>query len=368
MCSSVECEHCSVCHEYIIYLELQCVRGLPEYDLGRSEMRTVSPKVSIILPTFNRARFLPKAIESIERQTFQDWELIIVDDGSDDETLDLLPQITQEVAGRVKVISQINQGPGEARNAGIRAARGELIAFFDSDDTWEEAHLSRCVEQFEMTSEVDWVYASFRRIGLPERRVIEADEFHRGGVAAPFLDLKVVAKGDLAIITDNRALECMIVHGLGVSLRASVVKRTVFDKVEFPRFRIGEDQALWVRAISSGIRFGYVRDVHATAYVHDENTSNAASGKSIERSVAVLRELKAALESLQDLPFTRRESNCLIRRIADLNFWGIGYAYARAGAYSDAIEFMWRGIRLRPMSPVFWKTYAVTMMRRSFGA
>lgn len=324
----------------------------------------MSPKVSIILPTFNRAAFLPKAIESIERQSYQDWELIVVDDGSDDETLELLAKITQGVAGRVNVISQANRGPGAARNAGIRVSRGELIAFYDSDDTWENIHLSRCVEKFRLSSDVDWVYASFRRVALPEGRIIEADEFRRGGVDAPFLELKADFIGDLAILSDRRTLECMIVHGLGVSLRTSVVRRAVFDKVNFPEFRIGEDQILWVRAISSGFRFGYIQNIHATAYVHATNTSNAANQSSTERTVFVLKELKAALESLRDLPLTRREMNCLNRRIADLNFWGIGYAYADSGRFADAIDFMREGIQLRPMKISFLKTYIVTVMRK----
>ena len=326
----------------------------------------MSPRVSIILPTFNRAGFLPRAIESIERQTFRDWELIIVDDGSSDETLELLPTITREIAGRVNLIRQTNQGPGAARNAGIRLARGKLVAFFDSDDTWEEFHLIRCIEKFDINPELDWVYASFRRVGMSDGRIIEADEFHRGGVAAPFLELRADVTGDLAVISDSRILECMIVHGLGVSLRTSVVKRRVFEKHEFPSFRIGEDQALWVRVISSGFRFGYIRDIHATAFVHTTNISNAASKNSIEKSSSVLKELRAALESLRDLPLTRREMTCLNCRIADLNFWGIGYPYAIAGAYANALEFMRRGIALRPMHIMYWKTYVVTMMRRIF--
>ena len=322
------------------------------------------PKVSIILPTFNRAKFLPKAVQSIKQQSFQDWELIIIDDGSEDETLDLLPEITQGIDERVRLISQKNQGPGAARNAGIRIARGELIAFFDSDDTWEKYHLSHCVREFEVNPEVDWLYASFRRIGLSEGDIIESDEFHRGGVAAPFLKLRADIRGDLAIIDDDQILECMIVHGLGVSLRASVVKRNVFETIEFPKFRIGEDQALWIRVISSGFRFGYLRGIQATAYVHSTNTSNAANQRSTDRTVANLRELSAALESLLDLRLTYREKSCLKRRIAELNFWGIGYAYASAGAYAKAVEFMKRGIRLWPLNLRFRKTLVVTRLRR----
>jgi glycosyltransferase involved in cell wall biosynthesis len=90
------------------------------------------PRVSIILPTFNRARFLPEAFASIRQQRFLDWELIVVDDGSTDDTDAVVRQSLQGVPQPIKYVKQENQGAYGARNTGVDHASGEFLAFFDS--------------------------------------------------------------------------------------------------------------------------------------------------------------------------------------------------------------------------------------------
>ncbi len=93
-------------------------------------MRT--PEVSIILPTYNRADTILRAVRSVQAQTFEDWELIVVDDGSQDNTRDLLAGLDD----RIKLIHQANAGVYTARNVGLAASRGRLLTFLDSDDAW----------------------------------------------------------------------------------------------------------------------------------------------------------------------------------------------------------------------------------------
>ena len=88
--------------------------------------------VSVIIPTHNRRRLLERAISSVRAQTFKDYELIVVDDGSEDSTPDLL----RSLRGQVTALFQPNRGVAAARNLGIQGSRGELIAFLDSDDEW----------------------------------------------------------------------------------------------------------------------------------------------------------------------------------------------------------------------------------------
>jgi glycosyltransferase involved in cell wall biosynthesis len=103
--------------------------------------RSHMAKVSIILPTFNRADTIARAIRSVQAQTYQDWELIVVDDGSSDDTAAIIAGMDPRMA----VIRQANRGFTEARNAGIRAGRGEYFAFLDSDDEFLPHHLQLCV-------------------------------------------------------------------------------------------------------------------------------------------------------------------------------------------------------------------------------
>ncbi len=97
------------------------------------------PKVSVIIPTYNREKFVAKAIDSILSQTFRDYEIIVVDDGSTDNTR----QILGPYGAKITYLYQENSGVSAARNTGIQHATGEWIAFLDSDDEWHPEYLSR---------------------------------------------------------------------------------------------------------------------------------------------------------------------------------------------------------------------------------
>ncbi len=117
------------------------------------------PTVSVIMPVFNGERFLDKAISSVAQQDFGDWELIVVNDGSEDDSL----KIAESWSGRdrrIRVISGQNQGVAEARNKGITQARGKYIAFLDADDMWK-AHKLRVQLDFLQTNSLHLTYASY---------------------------------------------------------------------------------------------------------------------------------------------------------------------------------------------------------------
>ena len=94
--------------------------------------------VSIILPTYNRAEFIGKALDSVLAQTYGNWECVLIDDGSTDHTRDVLAAFDDS---RIRFFRQENRGVSGARNAGIAACRGDVIALLDSDDEWLPAKL-----------------------------------------------------------------------------------------------------------------------------------------------------------------------------------------------------------------------------------
>lgn len=108
----------------------------------------MTPKVSVVIPTYNRAEKVCKGIESVLAQTFKDAEIVVVDDGSSDNTASVL---NQTFGDRIRYFHQTNQGASIARNRGVAEARGEWIAFLDSDDIWEPDKLEwqlRALEKF----------------------------------------------------------------------------------------------------------------------------------------------------------------------------------------------------------------------------
>src|SRR5215469_1268994 len=125
--------------------------------------------VSVVLPSFNRLRFLRPAIESVYAQTFNDWELIIVDDGSALETRQYLESLANEP--RVTVVWLEHTGrPSMVRNAALRRTAGQWVAFMDSDDLWAPRKLERQIATLRARPNCLWSYTAFLRIdanGVP---------------------------------------------------------------------------------------------------------------------------------------------------------------------------------------------------------
>lgn len=113
------------------------------------------PKVSVVIPAYNAMAYLPETMKSALAQTFDDFEVIVVNDGSSDRIEEWASQITDP---RVKLISQTNLGLAGARNTGIAHAEGEYIAFLDADDLWEPTKLEKQVRSFEENPEAGLVY------------------------------------------------------------------------------------------------------------------------------------------------------------------------------------------------------------------
>ena len=116
--------------------------------------------VSIIVPVYNASKHIPSLIESVQKQTNTNWELLLVDDGSKDNSLELCKKYQAEDS-RIKVLHQENQGPSAARNAGILAATGEWVTFVDADDSLLDCFLSSMVEMLHCKQDIDIVFAGY---------------------------------------------------------------------------------------------------------------------------------------------------------------------------------------------------------------
>lgn len=129
------------------------------------------PVVSILLPTFNRAKFLIKAIGSVQAQTFTDWELLVLDDGSTDETAQVVRKLTA-ADPRIRYFRFENTGCGPARVRGFNASRGKYLAFLGDDDTFFPDKLERQMEWLEKNPDAGMVYSQVAMTN-PEGRVLE---------------------------------------------------------------------------------------------------------------------------------------------------------------------------------------------------
>lgn len=133
------------------------------------------PQVSVIIPTFNCDRYLPEAIDSVLAQTYQDFELIVVDDGSTDRT----PEILQSYGNRLQAIRQTNQGVAQARNHGIQQAQGEWIAFLDADDVFLPHKLAAQIELAMAHPELEIIHSGWRRVDSQGNLLIVVEPWHQ---------------------------------------------------------------------------------------------------------------------------------------------------------------------------------------------
>ena len=175
---------------------------------------------SIIIPSYNRANHLPKAIESVLVQSFTDWELIIVDDGSTDNTSDVVSSYNDP---RIKYIYQENAERSAARNNGIRNAKGEWICFLDSDDVYAPNHLQVISEYVEKENLLTGLICT----GLKQQRDLNTKK-------KTFLNL---SNNILTEISEKFLIPTQV-----------CIHRTILQKEQFnERFRLWEDTHLWLR-------------------------------------------------------------------------------------------------------------------------
>lgn len=176
--------------------------------------------VSVIIPTFNRAQFLKKALASVLSQTCQDFELIIVDDGSQDDTEGLIP-------ARAKYIKQDNKGPASARNAGIKGSTRPFIAFLDSDDWWDKDKLR--IQLDGMQKSPEYLISHTQEIWLKNGSVLNQKKKH---------------KKHHGYIFDKCLPLCV------VSMSTVMVRRGLFDKIGLfdETLPCCEDYDFWLRA------------------------------------------------------------------------------------------------------------------------
>ena len=327
----------------------------------------MSPTVSIILPTYNRARFLPQAIASICSQQWTDWELIIVDDGSTDETAAIIGGLTSPIQQPVTFIQQENRGAYGARNTGLDHATGKYIAFFDSDDEWLPHHLQDCVDALEANPDVDWVYGACRMIDDTSGTVLAENTFFTSAGPRPFLRLATRAVGSLDVIVDAAAVECMILHGLYSGLQNSVLRAEIFSdyRFDYETRNEAEDQLVVIRMLLAGRVFAYFNNVHVDYKVHDANSSAAARNQDLARQERVLRLMIDGYERLyRESGFPRVVRRALRQRIARDCFWSQGYATLwTAGKQRQALQLFRRGLRYWPWDLRCWKTMLASTLR-----
>jgi glycosyltransferase involved in cell wall biosynthesis len=201
------------------------------------------PRVSVIIPTFNCARFLGRAIDSALAQTYGDYEVIVVDDGSTDETQHVVPRF----GGKIRYLYQPNKGVSSARNLALSQASGELIAYLDADDMWYPHKLERQVAFLDTHRECGLVHSDFAVIDEMDRAIHhQVYRETQRKVPQGYCTLELLRTCHMQTSTVVERRECM--------------ERTDnFDA----RLPVCQDYLRWIIVAMEGFAFGYIDEALA---------------------------------------------------------------------------------------------------------
>ncbi len=273
------------------------------------------PFVSVVIPAYNAAAYLAETLASVRAQTYHSYELIVIDDGSSDATL--------EIAARygARCLRQSNRGASAARNEGIRKARGQYVAFLDADDLWAPSKLERQAAFLAANPGAAWIYSDALVFDSATRRTIcrigKRIRLHRGEILLPLL------------------LRSFIPSATPVVKRDALFEAGLFDEAR--ERRIGEDWSLWMR----------IAERHPIELIGEPLASIRAHAASASRAVDPLvayRSERAILE--QALARNPAAAGLARRALAGISL-STGLRCLRRGKWNGAARMLFEVLKLR---------------------
>jgi glycosyltransferase involved in cell wall biosynthesis len=271
------------------------------------------PLVSVIIPTYNRCKLLQLAVESVLAQTYPAIELIVVDDGSTDDT----PNMLKQYAGRIVYIRKINQGGTAARNTGIKAAHGEHLSFLDHDDLLMPTKIERQMEIMNARPEVGLVHCGYYRMDKDGNYIDKVNFLPEGDVR------KEIVCG------------CFLWSGAPLIRRECINRVGMFDETVW-----SSDADLWLRIALAGYHFGCVQEpLGAYRILPDSAMADVARTERMDMSI---------LERVFSNPRLSAEVLAMkTQAYFNQRFW-LSCRYYTIGEWEDAQRNLTEAISLRP--------------------
>jgi|HubBroStandDraft_1064217.scaffolds.fasta_scaffold170461_1 glycosyltransferase involved in cell wall biosynthesis len=300
--------------------------GLPVREL-RHARSIQQPLVSVILPTYNNCHFVVEALESVLSQSFGNLEVIVVDDGSTDETLSALKPYRDSIV----LIEILNRGPAGARNAGISHATGEFIAFLDSDDLWLPEKIEQQTAYLTAHPDTGVVFCDSEAFGSGRHARCggRADTWTQSGTT----------------------FETLLTHR-PIALSSVIVRRSCLDTTGlFDESLIGaEDYNLFLR-LSRTFTFGYIDRVMVRKRSHDNNLSDDLSCMHLDE-----------ISNLQKIAALFPDDRVPVRNLSGQIHYRFGkYYFDRKDFHNARLCFFYSLLR-RPASRLTWAYMAAACL------
>ena len=292
------------------------------------------PKVSVIIPTYNCAHYLEQAIESAMNQTYRDLEIIVLDDGSTDDTT----QVVRKYEASIRYIRQDNRGLPAARNHAIESSSGELIALLDADDWWEPTKLAEQVSILVEDPELCLVYSDLEVV------------FDDGSIIPSFLSSRPLAAS--GYVFDQLLQSGFIIPSTVLLRRIYLEQAGMFDE----SMRSHEDIDLWLRMCQRW-RVAFVRKplTHRR-----QGSANMTSNASLRTEYGI----KVLLKTLSMPNITTTQRLTIVRQLGRVYF-SRGYYYFTQGEMGKCREALRQSLHCSAWNPKAWTYYTASFFPRT---
>lgn len=290
-----------------------------------------NPLVTVITPTYNREKYLPEAIDGVLEQTFGNFELIVVDDGSTDNSSEILAAYNAK-DDRVRTFQQENQGQSIARNRGLAEARGKFICFLDSDNYWPAEKLQQQIDLFEKHPSADVIYGDTITINEEGRELTRHNMTRYSGHIAKWM------------LRDN----C-------VSMNTAMARRKCFDQMGgmSGQRRVADDYDLWLK-FSARYQFLYVPEFWAYYRVMEDQISSDKTAR-FDSNEAIIHNFRTNYpDAVTETEFDAGFAVFHVRKARYL---------ASVGRKKEAFGELYKALGYRPFGKVVWRGVAAVALR-----
>jgi glycosyltransferase involved in cell wall biosynthesis len=323
---------------------------------------THQPKVSIIVPVYNRETLVKRLISTVQQQTFQDWELLLIDDASTDDTVEV---IKSAMLSDDRIVLQNNthkKGPSGARNTGLDIASGKYIAYQDSDDEWFEHHLEKMVHYLDKSDgKIDLMSAD------PLRKYEETGEvFNYDKMAME--TIPHTHEGELFLINPDCLFEKQLM-GRVITTQCMVGKSAVLKAVRWNESLNAAVDILYnLEVCSQNITVGHLSDYHAIYWAHKDNLTNVGGGHSPERMERVQRSFIRYWELvLETFTLTQNQQHYVETNLAKSLAWHLAYhSLEPQGKFKEATTYYLKAIKIKPSNFKYYKAFSKALFKSMF--